>query len=169
MKSKLFIYWIICLLFLIYGIMPVKIPVKNPVIKRKNEIVVIHQECTCCPDFDIIKGSLLLPLEFQYLGTNEITVTGNHPFNYSKNETNNFFLVASGEFLFEGEVVGIDSVNGCNKRPIFRVDKWSLAKYYPKFWMFSKVYFILYLFILPLFLLFLIVETIKAIKNYESK
>lgn len=156
------ILWIFSVLFLFYGLSPIKMPRQASFIKEDNTILVHHNEWTCSADFDIIKGKLVVPKEIEHIpliSKTEIIVTGNSPLNYCTEQYATFDLLVSTDFVLRGRVVGVDSLTngGCGNRMLFEVSGWDMPIYYPRFWTFSRAVFIFFFFGLPAIFIGLII------------
>lgn len=157
--------WIVTILFLLYGLSPVKFPRKAPIKLTDNTIIVHHNEWTCSADFDIINGKLFVPREIEHIpliSKTEIIVTGNSPLNYCVEQYATFDFLVSTDFVLRGRVVGVDSTTngGCGNRLLFEVISWDMLEYYPKFLTFSKTAFFFFVLITPLVAIWLFVNSV---------
>jgi hypothetical protein len=155
MSTGLAVCWTACILFFLYGLTPVRIPVEPPLVDAPNRIVVEHHVCTCCANFDVVRGELIVPSEFkENLNTREVTVTGDSPFAYVGNDNPESFFefLYPSQFILEGKMVGVEDVGpecGNGKRPIFEVRRWSMTKYCSRVWVLRGIWYGLYLLGLP--------------------
>lgn len=132
MKSRIRkIIWSITIAYLLFGLLPYKLPQFN--IKNENEILIYSPECTCCPEFYIEEGVLDIPKKFRNSLPNkvfEITVENGHEIK----KLNWNLLKAGNRFIILGTVIGVDSVGvnpsiPSNVKAIVRIDDWSPNRY----------------------------------------
>lgn len=125
------IIWSITIVFILFGLLPYKLPQFN--INNENEVLIYSPECTCCPEFYIEDGELTIPNKFKKLLPKkvfEITIEEGHEI---KNLNWNLLKVGN-RFVISGTVIGIDSIGvnpriPCNVKAIVRVNDWSPARY----------------------------------------
>jgi hypothetical protein len=152
------------ILFLLYGLMPYKFPESYTPAPAVNRILVQHQECTCCADFDIVKGEIAVPDNLKRFFTNppgELNVSGkDNPMNCFGDANARFDMLCSGKLILEGTISGIDSTDyikgaeDCRMKPIFKVSRWGLNSYFATCWTFGRITALFYA--ISLFITFLI-------------
>jgi len=134
MKKRVFL-WVFTGLIIIIGFVPYKFPAAFDPQSVNNVILVSHAECTCCGDFQILKGTLSVPKQLQ----NQLrrpfyeinVIRKNSPFDEVTDE-NFVTTLYNNQFLLSGKIVGVDTY--CNENiPIIKVDKWSPIGYRPVF------------------------------------
>lgn len=162
MKRALII-WISTCIVIGIGLIPYKFPTTFDGKPGSTEILVSHAECTCCADFQILKGSLKIPQRLENQLKNpiqEIYVTGeNTPFN-KVNQGNFVMLLYNNEFVLSGTIIDVSNKCG-TKTPVFKVNKWSPTHYHPILWTFNSFYFCLYFMISALLLIIASYFTLK--------
>jgi hypothetical protein len=144
-RSLILIPLIICA----YGFLPLSFRFNNNALKDPNTLIIHHQQCGCpCPNAFIQQGLLVIPDSIQKVYGNihksEVNITGNDPFEpYEPG-------LEMKEVMIKGKVIGVDTIlcdpSGCEVVPVFKVEKWSVNEYYPRFWRFEKGFFIAFLF-----------------------
>ncbi len=121
--------WLFTFLFLAYGFQPFKFPQFS--FDEKTELLIETRDCTCCPDFYIVKGELKIPKKFKNTFSNKIfefSVEKNHeldklPFS---------LFLGDNEYIVTGEIIGIGNSNRyCPKIPIVKITKWRPSQYRP--------------------------------------
>ncbi len=173
MSNALAVSWTACILFFLYGLTPIRIPVEIPQVDKPNRIVVDHQVCTCCANFDVVGGELVVPAEFKgNLNTREITVTGDSPFVHVGNDNPESFFsfLYASQFVLEGKIVGVEDIEpGCGggKRPVFEVSRCSMTEYCPRVWVFRGFWLGLYLLGLPV--MGLVLSTVTVVRFFRRR
>jgi hypothetical protein len=125
------IIWSITIVFLLYGLLPYKLPQFK--INNENELLIYSPECTCCPEFYIEAGELTIPTKFKHLLPKkvfEITLENGHEI---KNLDWNL-LKCGNRFIVSGTVIGVDSIGvnpniPCHVKAIVRINDWSPNRY----------------------------------------
>lgn len=166
---KLTFIWLLVVLTMALGFLPYKIPAFDTELNSKNNLLVYHEECTCCGDFYIEKGEMEIPsnlIKYFPNSPKELTTT-----KYSELNNLNYELMVGSKFVIKGHITGVDSTEGntqtgdCQIRPIFYIDNWQPTEYKLNIWTFSSPYFILYSFTLFCCIIFAIIVTINRKKN----
>ena len=156
MKNKLLL--IIPFLICGYGFLPVSFHYNRKNLKNPNTIIIRHQECGCpCPNAYLKEGQLIIPNDilntFRNIDKKEINLSGKDPFEPYDPE------LAGQDIMITGKVVGVDTSlctpSDCEIVPIFKVDKWYVSTYYPRFWIQGIIF--LYTFLISIFLSAIIV------------
>ncbi|MFN5984542.1 MAG: hypothetical protein ACK46Y_10675 [Fluviicola sp.] len=125
--------WLFTFLFLVYGFQPFKFPQFS--FDEKTELLINSPECTCCPEFFIVKGELKIPEKFKNKLPKkiyELTIEKNHELKKLPWD----LLKGSNEFIVTGTVIGVDSNYynpriPCNLKAILKVEKWRPTEYRP--------------------------------------
>ncbi|WP_222166649.1 hypothetical protein [Edaphocola aurantiacus] len=145
MRSRIF--WILVialLLFLGYGLLPVKFPDRKQDYDAPNTLFITNQECGCpCPNARVLKGKLVAAdsILLQYPGlivdAGEIELENFPPY---KKPIADYGFIAFNQFKVKGHISGAYAVycdpGGCKYVPKFTVESWSMTTYYAKFWLF---------------------------------
>jgi hypothetical protein len=149
--------WIIFGVVFCYGLLPVTFPAIWTNFENPNVLIIERQECGCpCPEGVVKKGRLdfsaSIRTQFPDLSENshEITLTNFPPFNDIDNERPETFSFANGNsFKVEGYTVGADTIlcrpGNCEFVPRFKVERWRLASYEPRFNTFPIIGVLIYL------------------------
>ena len=162
-RNSLFV-WTISFLVFSFGFLPYRLSFNRNYKSQPNVLLVDHSECTCCADFGLLQGEISIPDSLKEILKNkrEIEIVGeNTPLNQFKNEAATFDLIVGNSIILKGEVVGVDSLYGCDARPIFAVKKWGLKTYYPRFLTFGVTTMLIYLFICAIAIIFSLVRIIR--------
>lgn len=160
--------WLFTFLFLAYGFQPFKFPQFS--FDEKTELLIETRECTCCPDFYIVKGELKIPKKFKKTFSNKI-----YDFSVEKNhELDNLpfsLFLGDNEYIVTGEIIGIGNNDRyCPKIPIVKITKWRPTKYKPYFFSFEVKWIIRYFYTgIGLIVFSLILIFIRSKKNKEIK
>ena len=174
MNKALKTIWFLLTLILVYGILPVTIPDFTDDYNKSNTILIERQECGCpCPEAVIVKGKLAISskmrAKYPELGDNynQINLVNFPPFDdISSDEPHTFDFANYNSFKITGEVVGIDTIfctpQACEIAPIFKLEKWNLVNYVPKFQnaniLVTLAYFGLWILFLPILAIITIVK-----------
>jgi len=157
--------WILLILLLLFGLLPVKIPNLFNDFKKPNVLLIDRQVCGCdCAEGRIKNGTLKISQnimdKYPELGDKhfEVTLTNFPPFdNLSNDKLETFDFANHNTFKVTGNVIGVDTVlcnpESCEIVPKFQVNEWTLTSYYPKFFRFNTpsilTYFGLWIIALP--------------------
>jgi len=137
-----------CFLVCLYGFLPVSISWNKNDYSKPNQLLIHHQECGCpCPQASIKKGELLIPEEIKrkYPGLylKEINLAGLDSFEPFESG------LSQNDINIDGRVIGVDTIacsaSGCEVVPVFEISFWSVNSYYPRFWIHSKWFVIIFL------------------------
>jgi hypothetical protein len=159
--------WLIWILITLYGFTPATI---NTLWTKPTDVdlVITGQQCGCpCAQAIVISGKVSIPEkilnEYPNLLTNQLTLTGNSPFQPYNYE------IGHSEILIEGEVVGIDTIScsptDCEIVPKFKVEKWTLTSYTARIWTWNDKAGMIYLFGVPIGFLGLLTLTVVQKKR----
>lgn len=161
--KRLPIIWIITCLAISTGLVPYKFPTKFNDKNGGNSILVSHAECTCCADFQILKGNVKIPEHLKDQLKNSVyeinVIRKTSPFE-KVNDGNFVMLLYNNEFVLNGQIVGIDNQCG-SSIPIFKINNWSPTHYHPILWTFDTFFFYFYFILVGLLLIISLYLTIK--------
>ncbi len=125
------IIWSITTVFLLFGLLPYKLPQFSR--NEETEIVIYSPECTCCPEFYVDEGVLEIPDKFKKSLPKkvfEITLEKGHEIN----KLNWNLLKTGNRFIVSATIIGVDSIGvnptiPCNAKTIVRINDWAPRRY----------------------------------------